>query len=71
MAKTKAWDERLKDLNMTTKELQLALGLAGRETVRKWLRGDSIPNPVHQEQIVAIEDKLYRASLNKEGKVKV
>ncbi len=61
MPKTKAWDERLKDLNMTTKELQLALGLAGRETVRKWLRGDSIPNPVHQAQIEAIE----------KGKVKI
>mgnify|MGYP003148971725 CR=1 FL=1 len=57
----RTWETRLKDLNMTTKELQVAIGTPSREIVRRWLRGD----------FVAIEDKLYRASLNKVGKVKV
>ena len=51
----KTWEMRLKDLNMTTKELQVAIGTPSREIVRRWLRGDSIPNPVHPEQIEAIE----------------
>ena len=59
--KTKTWQTRLKDLSMTTKELQVAIGTPSREIVRRWLRGDSVPSLAHQEQIVAIE----------KGKVKV
>ena len=61
MPETRTWETRLKDLNMTTKELQVAIGTPSREIVRRWLRGDSIPNPVHQAQIEAIE----------KGKVKI
>lgn len=57
----RTWETRLKDLNMTTKELQVAIGTPSREIVRRWLRGDSVPSLAHQEQIVAIE----------KGKVKV
>ena len=57
----RTWETRLKDLNMTTKELQVAIGTPSREIVRRWLRGEAIPSLAHQEQIEAIE----------KGKVKI
>jgi len=51
----KTWEMRLKDLNMTTKELQVAIGTPSREIVRRWLQREAVPSRAHQEQIEAIE----------------
>ena len=53
-----SWSNKLKSLSLSTKEIQMLLGCTNLETVRRWLREDSIPGPKYQNKILELEKRF-------------
>ena len=52
------WSKRIKNLPLKTKEIQMFIGCSNLETVRRWIREDSIPGSEYQEKIRELERRF-------------